>query len=92
MAYKDNDKKSNNLSYSDWFSFYLSIFTNNIALAQLCAKKAYLNQIYNQEIEDDTEEIDNLLAEINVGLEELKIEELFLLMIVEKILVVKIMS
>ena len=72
MAYKDNDKKSNNLSYSDWFSFYLSIFTNNIALAQLCAKKAYLNQIYNQEIEDDTEEIDNLLAEINVGLEELK--------------------
>lgn len=72
MAYKDNDKKSNNLSYSDWFSFYLSIFTNNIALAQLCAKKACLNQIHNQEIEDDTEEIDNLLAEINVGLEELK--------------------
>ena len=50
MAYKDNDKKSNNLSYSNWFSFYLSIFTNNIALAQLCAKKAYLNQIHNQEI------------------------------------------
>ena len=72
MAYKDNDKKSNNLSYSNWFSFYLSIFTNNIALAQLCAKKAYLNQIHNQEIEDDTEEIDNLLAKINVGLEELK--------------------
>ena len=72
MAYKDNDKKSNNLSYSDWFSFYLSIFTNNIALAQLCAKKACLNQIHNQKIEDDTEEIDNLLAEINVGLEELK--------------------
>ena len=72
MAYKDNNKKSNNLSYSDWFSFYLSIFTNNIALAQLCAKKACLNQIHNQEIEDDTEEIDNLLAEINVGLEELK--------------------
>ena len=72
MAYKDNDKKSNNLSYSDWFSFYLSIFTNNIALAQLCAKKACLNQIHNQKIEDDAEEIDNLLAEINVGLEELK--------------------
>ena len=72
MAYKDNDKKSNNLSYSEWFSFYLSIFTNNIALAQLCAKKACLNQIHNQKIEDDTEEIDNLLAEINVGLEELK--------------------
>lgn len=72
MAYKDNDKKSNNLSYSDWFSFYLSIFTNNIALAQLCAKKACLNQIHNQKIEDDTEEIDNLLAEINIGLEELK--------------------
>ena len=67
-----NDKKSNNLSYSEWFSFYLSIFTNNIGLAELCAKKAYLDQIHNQEIEDDIEEIDNLSTEINVGLEELK--------------------
>ena len=67
-----NDKKSNNLSYSEWFSFYLSIFTNNIALAHLYAKRAYSNQIQNQEIKDNTEEIDNLLAQINVELEELK--------------------
>ena len=72
MAYKDNDKKSNNLSYSEWFSFYLSIFTNNIGLAELCAKKAYLDQIRTQKIEDNIEEIDNLSTEINVGLEELK--------------------
>jgi len=67
-----NDKKSNNLSYSEWFSFYLSIFTNNITLAHLYAKRAYSNQIQNQEIKDNTEEIDNLLAQINVELEELK--------------------
>ena len=69
---KNSEKKSESLSYSEWFSFYLSIFTNNIALAELCAKKAYLDQIHTQEIEDNTEEIDNLLAKINVGLEELK--------------------
>lgn len=54
MEYKN--KESNNLSYSEWFSFYLSLFNNNITLAQLYAEKAYLNQ----KVENDIEEIEEI--------------------------------
>ena len=67
---KNLEKKSEGLSYSEWFSFYLPIFKNNIALADFYAKRA----IQSQEIEDNTNIIETLLSKIDTKVEELKKE------------------
>ena len=42
---ESKDKKASKLSYSEWFSFYMVIFHNNIPLAHAYAKRAYSSQL-----------------------------------------------